>query len=230
MRIGILKCGQSPELFRGLLGDYDTMLERLLEGRGFSFRSWHVEELDFPQSCHEAEGWMLTGSRHGVYEDLPFIPPLEDFIRQAYAGHVPMVGICFGHQIIAQALGGKVIKSPLGWQLGAQDYDFNGENVTLNAWHQDQVVELPEGASVLGKNESCENAALVYDNRAFTVQAHPEFNDSVIQALIDHRAGVVPGDLVRIAESRMGSNRQSSLLADRIEAFFKSPRDVAGAA
>ena len=148
MRIGILKCGQSPEVLRGDLGDYDTMFERLLAGRGFEFDSYHVEAMEFPDTPQSADGWLLTGSRHGAYEDHAFIPPLEDFIRAAYAQAVPMVGICFGHQIIAQALGGKVVKHPAGWAVGPQDYDFGGERITLNAWHQDQVVTLPEGAEV----------------------------------------------------------------------------------
>ncbi|MDT1064497.1 type 1 glutamine amidotransferase [Paracoccus sp. CPCC 101403] len=225
MRIGILKCGQSPELLRGELGDYDTMFEQLLDGRGFEFTSYHVENMQFPASVHDADGWLLTGSRHGAYEDHPFIRPLEAFIRDAYAAHVPMVGICFGHQIIAQALGGKVEKFGGGWSVGAQDYDFGGEPVTLNAWHQDQVVTRPEGAQVAATNGFCENAALIYDDRAFTVQAHPEFPDAFIQGLIETRAkGVVPEPLLDRARARMGGPRQSSVMADRIETFFKAPR------
>lgn len=228
MRIGILKCGQSPEVIRGALGDYDTMFEQLLSGRGFEFDSYHVEAMQFPASVHDAQGWLLTGSRHGTYEDHAFIPPLQDFVRRAYAEHVPMVGICFGHQLIAQALGGKVIKHPGGWSVGAQDYDFDGERLTLNAWHQDQVVERPAGATVAASSGFCENAALVYDDRAFTVQAHPEFPDAFIQGLIDHRAkGVVPQPLLDDARDRMGGPRQSSTIADRIESFFKAPRAAA---
>lgn len=224
MRIGILKSGQSPEVIRDELGDYDTMFEKLLAGRGFDFRSYHVEAMEFPESIHDADGWLLTGSRHGVYEDHAFIAPLEAFIRSAYDAQVPLVGICFGHQIIAQALGGKVVKSPKGWAVGAQDYDFDGQKVTLNAWHQDQVVELPQGAQVIGQNDFCENAALVYGDRAYTVQAHPEFGDGMIQGLIDHRSdGVVPPDRVAQAENRMGSARPAAI-ADRIEHFFKAPR------
>lgn len=226
MRIGILKCGQSPDVIRGEVGDYDDMFERLLSGRGFEFTSWHVEAMEFPASVKDADGWLITGSRHGVYEDHAFIPPLEAFIRDAYAAHVPVVGICFGHQIIAQALGGKVIKSPKGWAVGAQDYDFDGEKVTLNAWHQDQVVELPPGATVVAQNEFCENAALVYNDRAFSVQAHPEFGDSVIQGLIEHRSSAVPSERVAGAEGRMGGEIHSSLLADKIERFFKAPRQL----
>lgn len=227
MRIGILKTGQSPEVLRGELGDYDTMFETLLAGRDFDFVSYHVEAMQFPASVHEAEGWLVTGSRHGVYEDHAFIPPLEDFIRRAYREHVPLVGICFGHQIIAQALGGKVEKYAGGWAIGAQDYDFEGEQITLNAWHQDQVVERPEGARPIASNGFCENAALVYDDRALTVQGHPEFGDDVIAGLIAHRSSTIPAELVERARDRMSGAGPSSLLADRIEAFLKAPRAAA---
>ncbi|WP_022706571.1 type 1 glutamine amidotransferase [Paracoccus zeaxanthinifaciens] len=225
MRIGILQCGQSPAQLKDGLGDYPDMFLRLLDGRGFEFRIWHVEAMEFPADIHDADGWLLTGSRHGAYEDHAFIPPLEDFIRRAYDGAVPMVGICFGHQIIAQALGGKVEKFAGGWAVGAQDYDFDGRNVRLNAWHQDQVVTRPEGAVPAGRNAFCENAALIYDDRAFTVQAHPEFEDAFVQGLMDTRAkGVVPQDLLDRAAARMGEAKDTGLLADRIEAFFKAPR------
>ena len=230
MRIGILQCGQSPAQLKRDLGDYPDMFVRLLAGRGFEFTTWHVEGMEFPQDIHDADGWLLTGSRHGAYEHHAFIPPLEDFIRRVHDAGVPMVGICFGHQIIAQALGGTVVKHPGGWAVGAQDYDFGGRPVTLNAWHQDQVVALPPGAQVAGRNAFCENAALIYGDRAFTVQAHPEFGDDFIQGLMDTRAkGVVPDDLLAGAAARMGQADGASLLADRIEAFFKQPRALARA-
>ena len=226
MRIGILKCGQSPEVIRAELGDYDTMFERMLAGRGFDFDSYHVEAMEFPGDVHAADGWLLTGSRHGVYEDHEFIPPLEDFIRRAYAAGVPLVGICFGHQIVAQALGGRVEKYAGGWAVGPQDYDFGGQKVTLNAWHQDQVVELPEGAEVIATNGFCENAALLYADRAFTVQAHPEFPDEFIAGLIEHRGSTVPEPLIDAARAGLGTADPASV-ADRIEAFFRLPRAAA---
>lgn len=222
MRIGILQCGQSPEALKDELGDYPDLFARLLQGRGFEFRNWHVEAMEFPDDVHQADGWLLTGSRHGVYEDHAFIPPLEDFIRRAYAERVPMVGICFGHQVIAQALGGRVGKHPGGWSVGLQDYDFDGQPVRLNAWHQDQVIQPPEAAQVAGRSDFCDYAALVYGDRAFTVQAHPEFGDDFIDGLIRHRAkGVVPQELLEQAQGRMGQPRDAGLLAGRIADFFR---------
>lgn len=229
MRIGILQCGQSPEPMRADHGDYDDMFKRLLAGRGFTFDSYHVEGMVFPASVDDADGWLITGSRHGVYEDHAFIAPLTDFIRRAYDAGVPMVGICFGHQIIAQALGGRVEKFAGGWAVGAQDYDFMGCPVTLNAWHQDQVIEPPSGAEIVGGNDFCRNAALVYGDRALTVQAHPEFEDRFVEGLIDYRSASVPQPLIEAARARRGS-ADAATVADRIEGFFRQPRSARPAA
>lgn len=225
MLIGILQTGQSPDVLRDEAGDYPAMFERLLAGHGFTYRTYHVEAMDFPADVHDCDGWLITGSRHGAYEDHPFIAPLEAFIRRAMAAHVPLVGICFGHQIIAQAMGGRVEKFAGGWAVGAQDYDFGGQPVTLNAWHQDQVVARPAGAEVVACNHFCENAALVYGTDAFTVQAHPEFRDGFVEGLMDTRGkGVVPEPVMAAARARLGQPNQSDAIADRIAAFFLQDR------
>ena len=135
MQIGILVTGHAPDALVGRTGEYDQFFARLLNGKGLTFRPYFVVDMDFPKDVHDCDGWLITGSRHGAYEDHPFIAPLEDFIRAAYAAKVPMVGICFGHQIIAQALGGTVEKFEKGWSVGPTPYDFKGETITLNAWH-----------------------------------------------------------------------------------------------
>lgn len=225
MLIGILQTGYAPDALQEQTGDYPAMFETMLAGHGFEFRTWRVVDMEFPATVRDADGWLITGSRHGAYEDHAFIPPLEGFIRDIYTAHVPLVGICFGHQIIAQALGGKVEKFAGGWSVGATDYDFGGQPVTLNAWHQDQVVIAPPGAKAIANSDFCTNAALVYDDRALTVQAHPEFGDAFIDGLIRTRAkGVVPDALLDRATARMGQPNQSGLIADRIANFFKQPR------
>lgn len=225
MQIGILQTGQAPDALKGDMGDYPDMFQRLLAGHGLTFRTWHVEEMDFPASVHDCGGWLITGSRHGAYEDHPFIPPLMDFIRAAYAARVPMVGICFGHQIIAQAMGGRVERYAGGWAVGAQDYDFGGKKVTLNAWHRDQVVAKPDQAQVVATHEFCTNAALLYDDRAFTVQAHPEFRPEFVDGLMRTRGpGLVPDTLMAAARARLTDPLADRSMAAQIAAFFQQPR------
>lgn len=225
MLIGILQTGHVHDTLIETYGDYPAMFSRLLDGYGFTFKSWAVVDMEFPASVHDADGWLLTGSRFGAYEDHAFIPPLEEFIRKAYAAPVPMVGICFGHQIIAQALGGKVQKFDKGWAVGASDYDFNGETIRMNAWHQDQITALPEGATVIGRNAFCENAALLYGDRAFSVQAHPEIRDDYLGGLIEKRGrGVVPDTVLDDSTARIGTPLDDKRVADQIAAFFKQPR------
>lgn len=228
MLIGILQTGHVSDTIRERVGDYPSLFVNLLQDQGFEFRTWSVVDMDFPPDVTACDGWLLTGSRHGAYEDHPFIPPLEDFIRAAYAAQVPLVGICFGHQIIAQAMGGRVEKFSGGWSVGPQSYDFEGKKIRLNAWHQDQVVDLPPGAEVIGRSEFCDNAALLYDDRALTIQAHPEFADNFIEELIDHyRQGGIPPEQIARAEAALGGDLDRRLLAGRIADFFRQPRNKA---
>ena len=122
--------------------------------------------------------------------------------------------------------GGKVAKYAGGWAVGAQDYSFDTGPVRLNAWHQDQVITPPDGAQTVASNAFCAHAALLYPGRGFSVQAHPEFEDGVIQGLIDHRGpGVVPDPLLQQAQAGLG-RADSRAMADRIAAFFKQHAGV----
>lgn len=225
MLIGILQTGLAPEALAPAMGDYPDMFARLLDGHGFTFKTFQVVNGTFPATVRDCDGWLITGSKHGAYEDHPWIPPLEAFIRAAFDARVPVVGICFGHQIIAQAMGGKVEKFAGGWSVGPTTYDFDGETVTLNAWHQDQVVQRPAGTTVIASNDFCENAALLYDDRALTIQAHPEFKPDFVEGLMKTRAiGVVPDPLLQAAATKLDTPLQDKTMAARIAAFFKAPR------
>lgn len=223
MKIGILQAGHTPAELHPTRGDFDTMFARLLDGHGFTFAAYDVENMIFPDTIQACDGWLITGSKHGAYEDHAFIPPLEQFIRDAYAADVPLVGICFGHQIIAQALGGTVAKFDAGWAIGRRDYHLpDGQTLALNAWHQDQVTALPEGATRLASNAFCENAFLGYGRRAFTVQPHPEFSSDLIRDYVTMRrgTGAYPDDMLTQAEADSIHPLDDGKLAAAIARFF----------
>lgn len=221
MKIGILQTGDAPDVLRAA-GDYPDLFVRLLDGHGFIFETYRVLDMAFPASVTDCDGWLITGSRFGVYEDHAFIPPLEQFIRDAFAAHVPVVGVCFGHQIMAQAMGGVVQKFGGGWSVGANDYLIEGRALRLNAWHQDQVVVPPPGAQTVGKSEFCQHAALVYGDTGFSVQPHPEFDHRFVGGLIEHRGrGVVPDPLLAQATQNLGTDLDSPSMAQRIAQVFK---------
>ena len=227
MLIGILQCGHFPEAAGYPVRTYSDLYTEMLAGRGLEFRTWSVVDMEFPDSVHDAEGWLISGSRHGAYEDLPFIPPLEDFIRKAYAAEVPLVGICFGHQIIAKALGGKVKKYAGGWGVGRTDYKFDGTTLALNAWHQDQVVEKPADAEVIATSDFCRYAGFRYKGPAFSVQPHPEFDRTALDLLLTVRApGVVAPDRIEAATAAMEDPVDNAVMAEQIVTFFKENSHV----
>lgn len=221
-QIGILVTGHSPDDIRADMGDYDAMFADLLAGHGLSYVTYNVVDNEFPDSAQACDGWLITGSKHGAYEDHDWIPPLEQLIRDIHADGRPMVGICFGHQIIAQALGGTVEKFKNGWSVGPTDYVIDGQPMTMNAWHQDQVTVLPPGATVIGSSDFCDHAALLYDDRILTVQPHPEHTAAFVKRLIESRGrGLVPDPLLDAALDRLDAPNDSQAMADRMAAFLK---------
>ena len=223
MKIGILQCGHAAPEVLAEHGDYTDMFQRLLADHGFDFATWDVVDMDFPPGPRAADGWLLSGSRHGVYEDLPFIPPLEDFIREAHREKVPMVGICFGHQIIARALGGRVEKFDGGWAIGRHAYAFDGlGEVAVNAWHQDQVIEPPAGARTIAQSDFCRHAGLAIGDHIYTIQPHPEFSSPLIGEYLKLRRGEpgYPREVMDAAAARLHGPIDSAKIGAEIARFF----------
>ncbi|MCY3995044.1 MAG: type 1 glutamine amidotransferase [Rhodobacter sp.] len=222
MHIGVLLTGHVAGSLIPTYGDYDAMFESFLGGRGFTFSSYPVVDMVFPEGPSAADGWLITGSRHGVYEGHPWIAPLERLVRAAFIAGVPVVGICFGHQLVARSCGARVEKFRGGWAVGRQIYEFDGNvRLALNAWHQDQVVSVPDGAEVIARNPFCRIAALAYGDRALTIQAHPEFHEPYLKDLIAVRGrGTVPDRLLDDALDGLGQPVDSPALADRMAAFL----------
>lgn len=237
MKIGILETGLPPEEL-DTYSDYGNMLKNFItrvdNSEGFEFEIYTVVKGHLPESALDCDGWMITGSKHGVYENLPWMLSLQGLIREAHATGLPMVGICFGHQLIAEALGGTVEKSPKGWGVGLHDYSLTPQapewmqtdsgGFTLNALHQDQISRLPEGSSVVASSEFCEYAALLYGDSIITFQGHPEFSIAYETDLIELRKStVIPEDRANPALKRLyeeGASEDGPVLSKWVVDFF----------
>lgn len=192
MKLAILETGVPPDPLADEFGSYPDMFAELL-GPGFEIETFDVQKGELPaRSGHGA--YLVTGSPAGVYDPYPWIDPLQQFIRDA--GDAKMIGVCFGHQVMAQALGGEVIKSPKGWAAGLNRYDVvhpepwtNGElQVAIPASHQDQVVVQPPNTNVVARSDFTPFAALAWNDRpAISFQFHPEFSVGYAKALIEKR-------------------------------------------
>lgn len=224
MKIGILQAGHFVPELQPALGDYTALYSRLLQGHGFDFDTFSVVDMEFPSGPDAADGWLISGSKHGAYEDHAFIPPLETLIRDIRATGKPLIGVCFGHQIIAQAFGGQVEKYHGGWSVGHTEYQIEGARVILNAWHQDQVVVPPEGAETVGSSDFCKHAALVYGDQIWTIQPHPEFESAAIDGLIRLRGDAVATERLEQAKSLLAAGNNNPDIGQRMAAFYKKER------
>jgi GMP synthase (glutamine-hydrolysing) len=135
-----------------------------------------------------------------------------------------LIGICFGHQIIAQALGGTVAKFDQGWSVGRVEYDMQGQTFALNAWHQDQVVQPPKGAETVGSSSFCAHAALAYGDQIWTMQPHPEFESPAIDGLIQYKSGAVEVDRVEHAKRQLSAANNNAEIGKKMADFFMKER------
>ena len=205
MKLAILETGRPPGKLAEQFGSYPAMFSELL-GPDFEVESFDVQAGHLPERPNGQDAYLITGSPAGVYESLPWIEPLLEFIRSAKDSK--MVGVCFGHQAMAQALGGKVEKSEKGWGAGLHRYWVlrpepwidHSDTIAAPASHQDQVVVQPPNTEVVAASPFTAYAALAWKDRpAISFQFHPEFSPEFAKALIEQRYDIVPDPDAAIA-------------------------------
>lgn len=233
MKLTIIQTGDVPAPLRNQFGPYRKMFERMFDGtgQGFTYDMVAVSEGEPFPDPGRLEGIVITGSPAGVYDDFPWLDPLRAFIRDAYGRRTPMLGVCFGHQIMADALGGDVRKSEKGWGLGRHNYGVVSRPAFMRAApsmlavacsHQDQVITPPAEADVILASDFTPNAGLAYRNgAALSFQPHPEFLDDYTLALAELRRGKAPDNVVETAIASIATPSHSDDVAGYIGQFFR---------
>ena len=235
MKIGILQTGRIAAELSAKHDDFNNMFIDLLSltKNNFSFDTYVVCEEHFPKDHKQCDGWIVTGSRHSAYEDKLWIKLLSKLIINIAASKKPILGVCFGHQIVAQALGGEVKKSNKNWVLGLDEYQLDNKpsymqnlenNITLNVVHQDQVVRPPPDATIYASSVACKYAGLYIGDHVLTIQAHPEFSIDFNKAILNMRSdSIIPKEMVNGAIIKINKDKNklgSHNFAQTISNFF----------
>ena len=239
MHVAILLAGHTNKAMPRHFHDYHDMFTVLFQGlpnaEHFRFTTFAVVDDIFPNHLDDYDGYLISGSAYGVYDDAPFISRLIYLIQKIHQNKKPLFGVCFGHQIIAHALGGQAQKWDNGWVLGTievtlsnlpdwveeRDWiDARDNKINLIHVHQDQVTKLPRGAKLIGTASHCKNAAFMIDDTVFALQGHPEFDvpyTDALVSLLEHRAGE---SLVKAARKSLLIPHDGMRVANWILAFF----------
>ncbi len=228
MNIGLLQCDHVAERFRHIAGDYPEMFGAVF-GASFNLVPFDVYNGEWPATLDVCDAYLCTGSRWSVYDDIAWIHDLKTFVRQVHATNKPFIGICFGHQMMAEALGGKVEKSDYGWGVGIQPLEITQaepwmqpEQATLKLhyMHRDQVTRLPENSLVLGRSEHCPLAAFRVGAAMLGIQAHPEFTNEYSEALLADRIERIGAERVQQARASFVHNTDENVFAQWIVKFL----------
>jgi GMP synthase-like glutamine amidotransferase len=232
MKLTLIQPTDVPEALRGRFGPYSAMFHRMFAGQGFEFETVRLADGQPLPEPETLDAVLITGSSAGVYDNhLAWMQPLREFIRGAYAARTPMLGICFGHQIMADALGGDVRKSDKGWGLGRHVYGVKSRpaavagdlpEFAIACSHQDQVIAPPADAEVFLASEFTPNAGLAYRNgAAMSLQPHPEFEDDYTVALAEMRRGKTSDAVVEAAIASVARKSDSAEMSGYLGAFLR---------
>lgn len=232
MRLGILDCDRlDPDLADHFGPVYSEMFIKGFRALApeLEFRIWSALDGELPDNLQECDAWLITGSRHDAYSDLPWIQALRAWIRLAHDADVKLAGVCFGHQVIAQALGGEVVKSTKGWGLGVSVHPMLAtgswmqpglDQIRILASHQDQVALLPPGATRLAGNDFCPNFMFLQGDHIVAIQGHPEFSVEYNRALIERRRDFLSDDRYQSSLSSLEGEVDSATMMQWLLQFL----------
>jgi len=201
-------------------GEKFTDLRRLVEP-DWEYPVYSVKDGDFPRNLKGLDGAIITGSPASVRDNAPWIARLEAMLRDMVAVGIPIFGACFGHQIVAQALGGRVDDNPQGWVKGAVSARYGATAMAGYASHSEQVIEAPEGAEIIAVADGCPVAGFRIGQAIETTQYHPEMTPAFFRSLLDEYGPKLPEGVEARARGSLALTPSREARAARISAFFR---------
>ncbi len=234
MRICILVAGRLNSTGKSELPEFPLLIASLLNAWDYNekIKLSHMSVLEgiFPKNVGDFDGYLITGSSFSVYEDLPWIHRLMDFIQSAFTQNVPQAGICFGHQILAQALGGRVEQTARGWGVGLRrtriisrtPWMDQGPPSSLDLLyiHKDQVTKLPPNAQQIMGDDFCPFGGFFIGNSIFAIQAHPELTPKICRTVLSRRSDLIGPARVQAAIKTLESPHHGLRIAKWLVDFF----------
>jgi GMP synthase-like glutamine amidotransferase len=241
LNVGLLACDEVAERFRHIAGGYQQMFERLLSPHipGLRVTRFDVQAGNVPADARACDAWITTGSRASVYDDTEWIRATARFVGKVADSDRPFVGICFGHQLLAQTLGAEVKRAPGGWGVGVLPMHVLRtqawmtpacSTVRLQYMHADQVTEPPDGATLLSEAPHCPVAMFQRGPRLLGIEAHPEFPAAYARALIEDRRARIGEHAAEDALTRVDEPTDSDVVGGWIARFFGVRPSVATSA
>ena len=245
MKIGILKADTVLEQFQDVFGEYPDMVARVLKAASQSenndhleFITFDVEQGQYPEDINDCDSYIITGSKRSVYDDEPWILRLRDFVIALDQTRIPTVGICFGHKLLAAALGGKTEPAEVGWRVGVHEAKILSDasfmlpavrHFSLLYSHKDQVIELPPRATLLASSDHCPNAMFRIGDHMLALQGHPEFLKEYSRGLMEMRQEILGAEKFATGIASLNSATDQVLIASWILQFLAASRPQANA-
>lgn len=237
LSIGILVAAKPRPSLAAKFGDYPYMFEHLLneangEPESIEFRTYDILKGEFPERLDECDGYILTGSQASVFDNLPWIDQMADFVLLLHERQHKMVGICFGHQMIAHVLDGNTVRSECGWGVGVHEYNIvqhipcmepKAHRLRMHCSHQDQVTLAPPEARIFATSNFCPVAGMSIGEHFFSIQSHPEFTAAYARSLLETRKESL-GNAYQKGMATMDRETDSAVFAKWALNFLKNSR------